>query len=541
MSRAVVSYLQKRRWSPVVVPVYAAVVALFVVMFAQFYLPGQGFSYLIDFGGKNEASRIAAMKGLHYYVHADSDGYDAQYYAQIAMHPSLRNPELPSAIDSLPYRARRIFFAATAHALGLGRPAWILQAYAVQNAVCWLVLAVVLLHWFPPTDWDRFARWVGVLFSFGMCVSLRNALIDGPSLLLIALGVMCVERGRPWLAAFILGAGGLAKETNVLGAAALLRREERPWRWRLWQGLLVVAPLGLWLVYLQWTVGPATDLGVRNFGWPLAAYARKWASVLPELFRAETWRDGVANAGAFWSLLMLVALTVQLLFLVLRPRPKEAMWRVGLSFAVLMVVLGDAVWEGYPGAASRVLLPLQLAFNVLVPCGRRWWVVLLLGNATLFNAPAALEPPAIEGCELSGPGSVLTAVDGGRVRVEFGAAWYGTEHLHRRYWRWSSGDADVCIVNPQRFPIAATLTFTLSSTDARNLRLAQAGGPELWRGPIANTSTAVTLSAITLGPGENRFLFTSDRPPVQLASGDPRPLAFCLKNLTIELRPAPMP
>ena len=541
MIRAVVSYLQKRRWSPVVMLAYAAVVVLFAGTFAQFYLPGQGFSYLIAFGGKNEASRIAAMKGLNYYVQTDSDGYDAQYYAQIAMHPSLRDPELRSAIDSLPYRARRIFFAATAHALGLGRPAWILQAYAVQNALCWLVLAAVLLHWFPPTDWDRFGRWVGVLFSFGMCVSLRNALIDGPSLLLIAFGAMCVEKGRPWLATLILGASGLAKETNVLGAAALLRPEERPWRRWLWQGLLVVAPLGLWLAYLQWTVGPATDLGVRNFGWPLAAYVRKWGAVLPELFRAETWSYGLANAGAFWSLLMVVALTVQLLFLLLRPRPREPMWRIGLSFAVLMVVLGDAVWEGYPGAATRVLLPLQLAFNVLVPCGRRWWGVLLLGNATLFYAPAALAPPLSDGCELSGPSGLLTAADGGRVRVEFGAAWYGTEHLNSRYWHWSRGDADVRVVNPQRVPVLATLKFTLSSTDARNLRLVQVGDAELWRGPIADAPTVVELPAVTLRPGENRFLFTSDRSPVRLASGDPRPLAFCLKNLAIDLQPAPLP
>ena len=49
------------------------------------------------------------------------------------------------------------------------------------------------------------------------------------------------------------------------------------------------------------------------------------------------------------------------------------------------------------------------------------------------------------------------------------------------------------------------------------------------------------LAAIALRPGENRFLFTSDRPAVKLASGDPRPLAFCLRNLALELRPAPAP
>jgi hypothetical protein len=159
----------------------------------------------------------------------------------------------------------------------------------------------------------------------------------------------------------------------------------------------------------------------------------------------------------------------------------------------------------------------------------------------LFYAPTALEPPLRDGCKLSGPRGLLATADGGRVHVEFGAAWYGTEHLYRRYWHWSRGDADVLIVNPQRVPVMAKLKFTLSSTDARNLRLAQVGGAELWRGPIAKASTGVELPAVTLQPGENRFLFTSDRPSAQLASGDPRPLAFCLKNLAIELRPAPPP
>jgi len=91
-----------------------------------------------------------------------------------------------------------------------------------------------------------------------------------------------------------------------------------------------------------------------------------------------------ANAGPLWSLCMLVALTVQFLYLVLRPQWTQAWWRIGITYAVLLIFLGDAVWEGYPGAASRVLLPMQLAFNILVPAGRAWWLVLVLGNLTLL-------------------------------------------------------------------------------------------------------------------------------------------------------------
>ena len=61
-----------------------------------------------------------------------------------------------------------------------------------------------------------------------------------------------------------------------------------------------------------------------------------------------------------------------------------------------MIFLGAAVWEGYPGAASRVLLPMTLAFNILVPRGWKWWGVLLLGNLSVFATYDTLRAPARE-------------------------------------------------------------------------------------------------------------------------------------------------
>ncbi|MBI5380872.1 MAG: hypothetical protein HZA31_03115 [Opitutae bacterium] len=514
-------------------------IALYLVAVAQFYIPGKGFSYLISFGSKNETTRIAALRQLNYYVEPDSDGYDAQYYAQIAMDPTLRAPDLKNAIDSLPYRARRIFFSATAYVSGCGRPAWILQAYALQNVVCWLLLAGVLCHWFPPTSWGHFGRWLGVLASFGLCVSVRNALVDGPSLLLLALGAVAIERGRSWLGTAILGVSGLGKETNLLGAAALLRPEARTWaEWRriVFQGILVGAPLFLWLIYLRQAAGPVADLGARNFDWPLVAFARKWAGVLPELMRAETWQSGIASAGAFWSLLMLVAVTVQFGFLVLRPQPQAPLWRIGISFAVLMLVLGDAVWEGFPGAASRVLLPLQLAFNVLVPGGRRWWLILVLGNLTMLNAPIALEPPSYDGCRLDGPGELLTATDGRQVRVRFESGWYDVEHQRQHYWRWSQGDAVLRIDNPHAFPVEARLRCTVRGAEARTLRILDGSGAVRWQGAIAKAPIEIEGLAIHLLPGENRLRFVTDKPPVHLTNDDPRLLAFYVKDCSVDVQ-----
>ncbi|MCF7760722.1 MAG: hypothetical protein K9M98_09475 [Cephaloticoccus sp.] len=531
--------LRARGIKPAVLLGYLLVVALFVGAFAQYYIPEKGFSYLISFGGRQPHPPIAALQHLEYYVQADSDGYDAQYYVQIAMAPSLRDPQLKDAVDSLAYRARRILISWASYAMGLGRPASILKAYVLQNAISWLILAGVLLYWFPPSNWSNWLRWTGVLFSFGMCVSVRNSLVDGPSLLLIAVGVLLLEKGKPWWSTAVLALGGLGKETNLLGAAALLRQTDvmSPRRWPLLilRGLLVALPLALWLVYIQKVVGPAADLGHRNFDWPFMAYGRKWSEVWTGLWDQNNWSHGILESGPLWSLLMLLSVSVQVLFLFLRPTGREAWWRVGISFAVLFFVLGDAVWEGYPGAASRVLLPLQLAFNVLVPTGRLWLPVLLLGNLTLLNAPAAMQPPVGDGYKLDAPQSLQISAEGVRMRVTFSQGWHEPERYREDYWRWCHGSTHVMILNPHAFPLDASMNFILSSLEKRSIEITNETGESLWQGDIADFVTRVHLPHVMLQPGQNRLDFiTSDT--ISKASQDPRPLTFCLKDWVISLR-----
>ena len=240
--RNVRDWFARRNLNPLVTLVYAGLAVLFLTAVAQYYSPGKGFSYLIAFGGDESRARLSKLQKMDFHVEQGSSGYDAQYYAQIAMDPSLQNHELRTAVDSLAYRARRILFPATAYALGLGHPPLILEAYALLNVFCWLLLAVLLLYWFPPRNWESLLRWGGVLFSLGLCVSFRNALVDGPSLLLICAGVYLVETNRPWWSTLVLGLSGLGKETNLLSGAALLPKWAggRPaWTQALLRGLLV--------------------------------------------------------------------------------------------------------------------------------------------------------------------------------------------------------------------------------------------------------------------------------------------------------------
>lgn len=524
------TWLARRAIAPGVAAAYALTIGFFLWTFSQFHIPGKGFSFLLSFGSEHEARRLEQLRGLDYYVEKASGGYDAQYYAQIAMDPSLRDPGLPQAVDNLAYRARRIFLPAVAYATGLGQPALILQSYALLNALSWLGLAAVLLHWFPPRNWNNFARWFGVLASFGLCVSVRNALTDGPSLLLIALGVLLLERGRPGWATVVLGLGGLTKETNLLSGSSLLPTtltDRSAWLRTVVRGALVVLPLALWIIYIAAQLGSATYAGERNFDLPLVAFFKRWREVLGELPGASF---SVIGAGS--SFLMLVALTAQLLFLVLRPRWREAWWRIGLSFGLLMVCLGDAVWEGYPGAASRVLLPMQVAFNVLVPAGRGWWVVLVLGNLTLLSTPAVLRAPLNNGMKVNvAPG---LATDGLGFKWSFPSGWHEQERGSRSYWSWTLGDAVIAVTNPHPHPVRAHLRFSLTAESVRTVEI-KLNGRSSWRAEIApKQSLAVTLGDLVLAPGENRISFETDRPGVRVGS-DPRPLAFCVHNLQLDL------
>jgi len=511
---------------------YLGVVAIFIWIFCQFYLPGKGFTYLINFGSKNEQASLSKLQKLEHYVDRHSDGYDAQYYAQIALDPSLRNTQLPRAVDDLPYRARRILLPATAWVLGLGHSAWILQAYALQNALCWCLLAWISLRWFPPTSWSHFIRWAGVMFSLGLCASVRNALLDGPSLLLIALGVLLVEKNRPWLATIIFALSGLGKETNLLGSSALLPAKplgRKGWGAVILRGSLTAAPLLLWIAYLYVHFGPVLAVGARNFTLPFSAYVHKWQETFAVLPRTTfKYLHPLAN------LTMLIAVAVQFIYLVMRPQWHQAWWRVGATFAVLLIFLGDAVWEGEPSAASRVLLPMQFAFNVLVPSGRWWVPVLLLGNLTLLTGHITLDPISNEGYELKGNSALRRNSAGQIITINFPEAWYAIEHDGARYWMWSPGNNKFVIHNPHAQSLRVQVAFNISAVGARRVGV-QFKGNEIWHAVLEDQDTApANLTNLVLTSGDNPFELITDIPGATVGP-DPRPLAFNLGNLQVHL------
>ena len=493
----------------------------------QFYQPTTGFTSLLMIGDAMEANQVTRLREVPHYRYKDSVGYDGAYYVQLALYPSLDNPELSQAIDNLPYRARRMLFGWVAWLLGLGQPAWIVQAQALLNVLCWFALAWLLTRWFPPTTGENFLRWAGILFSHGVCMSARDSLVDGPALLFVALAMAWIEDGRRGRAVAMLALGGLGKETSLLAAAGLadglFPPSRRAWCRLAGLGLVVALPLAAWIGYVRWKFGPVADPGFGNFTLPLIGLAEKWGAALSDL------ADDSRSFMIWATLLAVLGVTVQMIFFLARWRPRELWWRVGASFAVMAVFLAKPVWEGYPGAFTRVLLPMALAFNLLVPRGRAWLPVLIAGNLSVLAGFNEFSPPAREFFQVHGDSAIVAKL---QVRAD---GWHGLENAGGRRWRWSAGSSVLVVRNQSDRAVALTFSGKLRGERAgRALRIA-IGAQTLWSGTLTEDRLEVGFGCV-VPPGETTLAFTSDRPPNSIGV-DPRLLAFSLTNLEIVVAP----
>ena len=503
---------------------YLACVAAFLFAFSRFHVPELGFTRLISVGDRVAPATVPALRATPHYVHEDSFGYDGTYYAQIALHPLLREPTLDVALDNPHYRARRVLVPWLAWLTGAGEPWWVLQAYAVMNGVCWLGFAWLLLAWFPADGWQNFLRWAGFLFSAGVCLSVRHALLDAPALLLTALAVRAVECGWSRRGVIWLALAALTKETSVLSAAVLV--DAWPQRLRQWvsvamRGLWVVVPLALWMLYVAHRFGPVGDAGDGNFSWPLAGLVGKGVELV------QGARAYGLRPPEILGLAALLATVVQFLFLALWWQPRSAWWRAAVPFAVLLMFVSQPVWEGFPGAYPRVLLPLALAFNVLVPRGVRWLPLLLAGNLGL---PLGLS-------QLASPPGEFLRVETATVHVVRGDGWYPAEAGEGRTWRWTAAAGTLRVENPSDRAVTVRIRGEARGMGQGALVL-RVEGVEHWRGDLGVKRVPFVTSGLTVEAGARAtWEFAATSPPRLPGMGDARQLSLALYDLVVE--PAP--
>jgi len=252
---------------------YRLALLLFAALVLLKFSPLNGFTSLIRFGQTWNEHRHSALQALPLAVVPASNGYDGQFYAQIALDPTLRDAQLFQVIDAPAYRSRRILVPALAGLLGLGNPWWTIQAFALLNVLAWLLFAWLLYRHIGGSDWIAYARWFGCMFSMGALESVRQSLVDLPALLLLLLAIMTDSRARVASSTLWLTLGNLAKETSLLSAVALkfdLTNPKLHWR-RIFLSLGACAlPLAAWSLYVHHRF-PATGngSGVGNVTWPL--------------------------------------------------------------------------------------------------------------------------------------------------------------------------------------------------------------------------------------------------------------------------------
>lgn len=490
-------------------------VAVFFVLVARFWHPVYGLTALIQIDGPNDTLKISAFREHPVYVYRDTGGYDGLYYAQIAYDPLLKSPELPRAIDNLSYRARRILPPALAWLLAAGRPAAIVHVYSFLNLAAWLLLAVLAWRLLAVADFRGGLAWAGILFSCGALSSVRLALTDLPMTLLLAAALFAAERTRPKSAVALLAAAALARETALLGAAGLVTRPWISFR-NFLTATVIAAPLFVWLAYIRWRVGPA-DAGWANLTLPVTGFVEKAVTAVSDLTIIE---DPLL---AWTTLLAVVGVSVQAVFFALRWRLfAEAWWRVGAAYTALMLTLGTAVWEGYPGAFTRVLLPLTLAFNVLAHRTRAALLWLILGNLGIGAGLLVLRDFPVNTHELFAGRS-----GGVATMIQIDSGWFGAEHSGKHVWSWTSGRAQLDVEAWADAPATAQFSFALRSLAPRTVIIRQSGR-ELWRGPVTEKPARFSIP-LSLAPGHTKLEFSTDTPATREGpNADARELAFAL-------------
>lgn len=365
-------------------PAYWIAICLFATLIAAKFSPQTGFTSLLRFGETWNDRRLASLHGLPIAIVPHSNGYDGQFYAQLALDPLLRETETARVLDVPAYRARRILLPGAAAIAGLGRPWWTLQVYALLNVACWFGLAWLLRRMLPATDWMTFARWAGCMFGMGVLESVRQSLVDLPALVFLTLAIIAHDRSSTTRSTGWLALANLTKESSLL-AALVLSADSFRWpfltRRKIISLLLATLPLAAWSYYVGTRLPSSPDSsGAGNFTWPLVGIAQHVYTCGSEI-AAGNW-DGRFTMG----LLALIGFAVQAWTLWRRPDFRSSWWRVGAAYALLMLFLSPWVWSGY-WAASRALLPATIAFNLLLPGNSRsFWPLWALGNVTLLHA-----------------------------------------------------------------------------------------------------------------------------------------------------------
>ena len=309
-------------------------------------------------------------------------GYDGQMYAQMAADPLL-SEELQEAVPFLEYRARRI---------GLPILAWLVSgatfglltpfhAYALTNFFFYGLLLFALARFLNFANWQSPFTMGAVCLSSGVLISMERALPDLPALAVGLTGLLLLKPGlkRSGLFSFMV----LTKEHMVLNALNLLTPADlKPARWKatIPRLLILLLPVLLWYGYVRLAIGPGYQ-GLQNFTYPAFGLLKHLFLHLQEMSQSD-------SRTAYLNFIALASIAYQISFLFWKRDYASAIWRFALPSAIIVLFVGNFVWEGH-NAYYRVALPLTAGFNLYLYERRLPFATFLihfaLGNFGMFR------------------------------------------------------------------------------------------------------------------------------------------------------------
>lgn len=352
---------------------------------AGHYNTKTGFTSLIYFGQAFMPNALLQVRELKPAA-LSHDGYDGQFYAQIAVNPLLDNPQMARALDAPAFRSHRIFMPILAHAIGLGKPAFILTTYALLNSAFWILLLYGMVRYLHASSArDHFCILASV-FTTGAMMSLQRALTDLPAATLGFYGTAL--DGAAASGAFLLAI--LTRETSVfylLKFAWPLPKNRAGFFRTAFRCIALVAPLALWLAYIKYRFGSSAE-NTHPFVWPMQGWiayiAMTWRALIHQPFDLHLLKPRVWEWRLF-DFLSAFSLLFQAGSFAFRRNPESPYWRMGVGFAVMTLFLSTHILEEQI-APTRILLPMTIAFNIgLMPLrGSRFAVHFFAGNFGLL-------------------------------------------------------------------------------------------------------------------------------------------------------------
>jgi hypothetical protein len=321
------------------------------------------FTRLIYFGANFQDSALPEVKELGPAVES-SNGYDAQFYAQMAIDPLLKNPQLKRALDNPGFRAQRILLPMFAYLAGLGKPSAIVDIYALLNLFFWLLLLFGLVHYLRASTTRDYLCIFAAVFTTGALISVQRALTDLPAATL-GFYACALSGASAWV---MLSLAILMRQTSLMFLARFVwplpkdRAEVLALALRV---VLVITPFGLWLIYIHHVFGPGVE-SPGHFGWPF----RDWVLFVHAKWQALRATPLELNSGSVnlweWRLFELLAplsVTVQVCSFAIWRSPRCPYWRMGVGFAVMFIFLTSHVFIEQI-EYCRIVLPMTIAFNI---------------------------------------------------------------------------------------------------------------------------------------------------------------------------------